>query len=89
MPPKSRDLPKIENVSPYGALDIPLLRRTVDAGEVVEVTVEQAERLLPQAENYRPANKAAEDILAALAGEPVPVDLPAVPAPVTGEDVTA
>lgn len=84
-------MPKIKNVSPYGALDIPLLRRTVGAGEVVDVTAEQAERLLPQAENYEPADKAARDILAALhkaeeevADAPAPVEEPA-----PGEDVTA
>lgn len=87
-------MPKIRNVSPYGALDVPLLRRTVDGGEVVDVTAEQAALLLPQAANYEPADKAARDILAALQkAVEDPVDAPApvvdVSAPATGEDVTA
>jgi hypothetical protein len=35
-------MPWIKNVSPFGELDVPLLRRTVAAGEVIEVTAEQA-----------------------------------------------
>lgn len=41
-------MPQIQNVSPIGDLDVPLLRRIVRAGEVVDVTDEQAARLLPQ-----------------------------------------
>lgn len=48
-------MPWLKNVSPYGPLDVPLLGRVVDRGEVFEVTDEQAERLTPQAENYKPA----------------------------------
>lgn len=40
---------KIRNDSPVGDLDVPLLRRVVARGEVVDVSEEQAERLLPQA----------------------------------------
>lgn len=38
----------IRNDSPLGDLDVPLLRRVVKAGEVVEVTDEHAEILLQQ-----------------------------------------
>lgn len=38
-------MPKIRNVCPTGDLDVALLGRTVAAGEVVEVSKEQAERL--------------------------------------------
>ena len=38
-------MPTIRNVSPYGALDVPLLRRIVAAGETTEVTDEQATML--------------------------------------------
>lgn len=41
------------NVSPYGALDIPLLGRTVEAGEVFEVTPEQAKHLAGQDDNFQ------------------------------------
>jgi hypothetical protein len=39
---------QIRNVSPLGALDVTLLRRVVDAGEVVEVTAEQGKQLIDQ-----------------------------------------
>lgn len=45
---------KIRNVSPRGDLDVPLLRRVVRAGEVVEVTADQAAALLPQSDNWVP-----------------------------------
>lgn len=38
----------IRNVSPVGDLDVPLLRRTVRAGEAVEVSEDRAARLLAQ-----------------------------------------
>lgn len=39
---------RIRNDSPLGDLDVPLLRRIVKRGEEVDVSAEQAERLLPQ-----------------------------------------
>lgn len=39
---------KIRNDSPVGDLDVPLLRRIVRAGEVVEVSDEHGARLLQQ-----------------------------------------
>lgn len=50
-------MPTLRNVSPYGALEIPLLGRVVGAGEEFDVSDEQAERLLPQAENYQLVTK--------------------------------
>lgn len=47
-------MPKLKNVSPYGDLDIPLLGRVVAAGEVFEVTTEQAKHLKGQDENFQP-----------------------------------
>lgn len=47
-------MPYLKNVSPYGDLEIPLLHRVVAAGEVFEVTDEQAERLAGQDDNYQP-----------------------------------
>lgn len=44
---------KIRNVSPYGDLDVPLLGMIVAAGETVDVTDENADRLLEQAENWQ------------------------------------
>lgn len=66
---------KIRNISPYGDLDVPLLGVIVPAGEVVEVTDEQAEGLLMQAENWE-----------GVADAP-PTDAP--PFTPTTEDVTA
>lgn len=48
---------QIRNVSPRGDLDVPLLRRVVLAGEVVDVTPEQARALLPQGDNWQPAEE--------------------------------
>lgn len=59
----------IKNVSPLGELDVPLLGRFVDYGEEFEVTKEQAERLLPQAENYEPVDDDAKAVLANINGE--------------------
>ena len=50
-------MPTIRNISPLGALDVPLLGRVVDAGEAVEVTDEQAAQLLPQAANWEPVEE--------------------------------
>jgi hypothetical protein len=50
---------KIRNVSPLGDLDVPLLRRSIAAGEVVDIPDEHAQ-LLAQFENFAPADKAAE-----------------------------
>lgn len=53
---------KIKNVSPFGDLDIPLLGRIVAAGEIVEVTEEEAGILLRQEANYQPVGKDAREI---------------------------
>lgn len=55
-------MPKIKNVSPFGALDIPLLGRVVDAGSTVEVTDEEAAILLRQEDNFHAAGDGAGDI---------------------------
>lgn len=49
-------MPQIRNVSPLGEVEIPLLGRVVGAGEVVEVTDEQAAVLLEQVGNYEQAD---------------------------------
>lgn len=64
---------QIRNISPYGALDVPLLRREGEpydehgegclaGGEVVDVTREQAEVLLEQHENFEPADDDAQAV---------------------------
>lgn len=45
-------MPKLKNVSPLGDLDVALLGRVVEAGEVVEVTAKQAEQLGAPSENF-------------------------------------
>lgn len=57
-------MPTLQNVSPRGDLDVPLLRRTVQRGEKFECTAEQARVLLEQEENFvragrKPATKRA------------------------------
>lgn len=53
---------QIRNISPRGALEVPLLRTVVEAGAVVDVTPEQAERLLDQHDNWQPVvGKATND----------------------------
>jgi hypothetical protein len=71
---------QIKNVSPYGAADVPLLRREgepfdqhgagcVERDEVVDVTEDQARRLLPQVENWQPDDAEAQAIADELAEE--------------------
>ncbi len=58
-------MPIIQNVSPVGDLDVPLLRRIVKRDEHAEVTNDQAARLLPQG-IWLPVDPAAEAIQTAL-----------------------
>lgn len=50
-------MPKIKNVSPFGDLDVPLLRKIVEHGSIVEVTDEQAAILLRQEANWQPVKR--------------------------------
>ncbi len=45
---------KYKNVSSQGDLELPLIRRVVLAGEVVEVTAEQGVLLADQADVWQP-----------------------------------
>lgn len=55
---------QLRNDSPVGDLDIPLLRRVVLAGEVFDVTAEQANILLDQCPyNFGPADDEAKAVL--------------------------
>lgn len=65
-------MPKLKNISPLGALDVPLLRTVVEAGQVVEVTEEQARVLLLQPGNYEPADKTAKSLADDLAAQQEP-----------------
>ncbi|GAA4707434.1 hypothetical protein APR04_003801 [Promicromonospora umidemergens] len=47
-------MPKFKNVSPLGALDLPLIRRVVDRGEVITVTAAQAKHLHGQTATWKP-----------------------------------
>lgn len=47
----------IRNISPRGGLDVPLLRRVVTAGEVVDVDAARAALLLAQEDNWAPATR--------------------------------
>ncbi|QIK83109.1 hypothetical protein [Sanguibacter sp. HDW7] len=52
-------MPKFINVSPLGALDLPLLGRVVAPGEVIELTRAQARHLKGQAD-WKPVSAAHE-----------------------------
>jgi hypothetical protein len=69
---------KVKNISPFGHLDVPLVGRVVEAGEVFDATEEQAALLLMQPFHYAPGDKAAEAFLKAL--QPAE-EVPAVAAP--------
>ncbi|MDQ1247698.1 MAG: hypothetical protein QG597_2069 [Actinomycetota bacterium] len=47
-------MPRIRNVSPLGALDVPLLGRTLAASEEADVPKSAAEQLLAQPDNFQP-----------------------------------
>ena len=51
-------MPKFKNVSPLGALDLPLIGRVVAAGETIDVTAAQAQRLAGQDETWKPIRPA-------------------------------
>lgn len=50
-------MPHIRNINPLGEVHVPLLGRVLGADEVVEVTDEQAARLLEQVGNYEQADE--------------------------------
>lgn len=62
-------MPRIKNISPLGALDVPLLRRVVEAEEIIDVTEDQARVLLLQPDNYQPTDKAAKTLAADLTAQ--------------------
>ena len=65
-------MPKFKNVSPLGALELPLVGRVVEAGEVVDVPADRAVFLAGQVETWEPADAEAEAIMTpvAPAGDP-------------------
>lgn len=52
---------RIQNVSPWGHLDVPLLGRVVESDEVVEVEDQHAKILLDQPANWAPAKEAEKE----------------------------
>ena len=56
-------MPKIKNVSSLGDLFVPTFDLVVKAGETVDVSEEVAAALLPQADNWVAADKAAASIV--------------------------
>jgi hypothetical protein len=49
-------MPTLKNTNPLGAVDLPLIGRTLEPGEEFEVSDEVAEQLLLQVGNYEVAN---------------------------------
>jgi hypothetical protein len=60
---------KIKNISPYGALDVPLLRTVLEPGQVIDVTEDQAHALLLQPDNYAPEDRPAKTLAKSLAAD--------------------
>ena len=52
---------RIKNVSPWGHLDVPLLGRVVESGEIVEVEDGHAVILLDQPANWEAVADAAKE----------------------------
>lgn len=77
---------QIKNVSPYGDLEVPLLRMVFLAGETVAVTEDQARRLLPQVGNYEPADAEARAVLAEITAPPAEDHVAEAPATPPDED---
>ncbi len=48
---------KIRNINPLGEVDVPVLGRLVDAGEVITVRKRLGLELLEQAGNWEPADE--------------------------------
>lgn len=51
---------RLRNINPIGAVDFPLLRRTIGRGEVFDVDDELGNELLQQAGNYERADADSE-----------------------------
>lgn len=51
-------MPTFKNIHPAGALELPLIGRVVDAGEIFEVTTQQAELLAAQPDVWQPVHTA-------------------------------
>jgi hypothetical protein len=66
-------MPILRNINPLGAIDLPLLGRTLDAGEEFEVTDDQAAVLLQQIGNYVRADDAGQPQVPA--GDQGPTDV--------------
>jgi len=50
--PWEGDAMQLKNVNPLGAVDLPLIGRTLESGEVFEVDDKTGKHLLEQAGNY-------------------------------------
>ena len=59
---------QITNTNPVGEVFVPLLGRTVGAGETITVLDDQATALLPQEANWAPTDKQATALLAKMKG---------------------
>ena len=61
-------LMQVVNTNPVGEVFVPLLDRTVGAGETITVPDAQAAALLPQEANWAPADKQSIALLAKMKG---------------------
>lgn len=84
------DQPVIKNAHVLGDIDVPLLRRTVEFGEDIVVSIEHAAALLVAKGNWVAVNDAAKAVQAKLDADeadavpalPAHVDTPPIAAPV-------
>ena len=72
-------MPKFKNVSPYGDLDLPLVGRVIEFGEIFEVTDRQAKGLEGQLFHWEPVDAPATaptivELKAALTDAGLPTD---------------
>ncbi len=65
---------KVRNVSPFGGLKVPLLRRQLERDEVVDVSADHAAQLVVQPVNFAPADQEAAALLAQILQDHVAAD---------------
>ena len=77
---------RIKNISPLGDVDVPLLGRIVEAGEIIDVSPEEAEQLVLQEANWQATDAEAKKLRDKLS-QPAQGDDEAVPGSVPGDAV--
>lgn len=66
----------LRNINPLGAVELPLIGRVLDAGEVFDIADDLGAALLEQVGNYELATEPAAPDVPAPAAEPTTTDVP-------------